>query len=105
MGKLKSMDAGIFHLEDGRIIHFFAEWNQQKEHTSTSDYHTLDIRAQIFDKEGRPQAHGFVYSINRSRRLNVPIVNWKDKQDHFYLLDTGGNQVPTVRRVTLDLPD
>ena len=40
-------------------------------------------------------------SVKRDFRPSLPLVNWKDEQDNFYLIDLPRDEVPTVVKFRL----
>lgn len=108
MGRLLSMDAGIFYLNDGRLVQFIAEW-KEGEKVGSGSQHLLDISVQIFDQDLKLQKYSYLFSIQRNSAVGRPLIDWKDQQDRFYFLNPGNDDlfttVPTVRRFTLDLPE
>ncbi|MCC5940622.1 MAG: 6-bladed beta-propeller [Balneolaceae bacterium] len=100
-GRLYSIDAGIYYLSDGRIVHFYGEWRGGD--TTLEEGNTLDISAQIFEEDGTISDRGYIISVERDAEPSVVLVNWKDKEDNFYLLNLPNDDIPTVIKFRLDL--
>jgi hypothetical protein len=100
MGGLFSMDAGLFSLEDDRLVHFYAEWKEGYESLPGSESHPMDLYVQIFSPEGELQHHGNLFSF--VERFTFPVgsvVKWMDKKKNFYMLDHP-DEIPVVRAVS-----
>lgn len=103
-GRQLAMDAGLYHLNDGRLIQFYAVWNGGKRNEG-SETHPMDLYAQVFDSEGNLLKNSFLFTYAEPFTIAFrQAVNWKDNQDRFYLFESP-NDVPTIRRFTLDLQD
>jgi hypothetical protein len=105
-GSQFSMDAGLFSLEDSRMVHFYAEWKEGYEQLSESMSHPMDLYVQIFGLDGELQHHGYLFSF--VERFTFPVgsvVNWMDEKGRFYLFDHTKEGIPVVRRFSLDLPE
>ncbi|MCC5940623.1 MAG: 6-bladed beta-propeller [Balneolaceae bacterium] len=101
MGRLYSIDAGIYYLSDGRIVHFYGEWRGGD--TTLEEGNTLDVSVQIFDEDGSVITQGYITSLQMDRRPSYTIINWKDDEDNFYLLNLPKDDIPTVIKFRLDL--
>jgi hypothetical protein len=101
MGRLYSVNAGIFYLNNGNVIQFYGEWNGGN--MTLEEGNTLDIYAQLFDRNGKILRNGYVISIERDTDSPHVLVNWKDEFDNFYLLNLSSYGVPTVKKFRLDL--
>ena len=101
MGRLYSIDAGIYYLNDGRIVHFFGEWRGGD--TTLEEGNSLDISVQIFDPKGIVLTQGHITSLKMDQRPSYTIVNWKDNQDNFYLLNLPKEEIPTVIKFRLPI--
>jgi hypothetical protein len=100
-----SMDAGTYTLEDGRVVHFYAEWREGYERLSDSFQHPMDLYVQIFDQNGELQQHSYLFPyIERVHFTLFAVVNWMDEKRRFYLFDHTEEGIPVVRRFSLDLP-
>ncbi len=99
IGRLYSVDAGIFYLENGNIAHFYGEWRGGDKTLEKGN--TLDIIAQILDCEGEVKAQGHIISIERDARPSLPLINWKDDEGKFYLIDSNKYGVPKVKKFKL----
>jgi hypothetical protein len=98
-----SMDAGIYSLMDGRLVHFYAVWKEGYERLPESMSHPMDLYVQVFDKFGEITHHGYLFTY--IEQFVVPffsVVNWMDEQGNFYMLDHP-DEIPVVRRFSLDL--
>lgn len=108
MGRLLSMDAGTFYLNDGHLVQFFAEWKEGEKIGSDSQ-HLLDLSVQVFNENLELQYQSYLFSIQRNTIVEGPLIEWKDEQDRFYLLNPGNDDlfatVPIVRRFELELPE
>lgn len=106
MGRVYSIDAGIYYLNSGEIVQFFAEW-REGDMIGTKSQYLLDISVQIFDENMNSLHHSYLFSIERKSPFLPRLVNWKDKHDRFYFLNPGNDDlfatVPTVSRFSLDL--
>ncbi|MCG2588200.1 6-bladed beta-propeller [Rhodohalobacter sulfatireducens] len=105
MGRQLSMDAGLYRLEDGRIVHFYAEWREGYTKSPDSNTHLMDLYVQIFDQDGSLRAHSYLFAYpERHQFAQYSPVNWKDEKDRFYLF-ASPNDIPTVRRFSLGLSE
>lgn len=100
-GRLYSVDAGIYYLDDERIVQFYGEWRGGD--ISLEEGNTLDLFVQIIEPEGEVAHHGFIKSLYMDSRPSLVLVNWKDADDNFYLLNLPNDDVPTVIKFRLDL--
>lgn len=109
MGRLLSFDAGIFHLSDGRLIHFWGERkaNEIFDYEQGMDYHYLTIYAQVFNEQGEVIWYDELLTINERHpsRYRYNLVNWKDNKDNFYLIEQSIDEVPVVKRFSVELGD
>lgn len=102
VGRVMSMNAGMFVLKDGRTVNFFAEW-KNGENPELSSQYVLDISTQIFNENGELLDYSYLLSLNRQGISSAsPLVNWKDEKDQFYLIATEG-EIPVIKRFTLGL--
>jgi len=104
-GKQLSMDAGIYELSDGRIIHFYAVLGDEKYRLPEgTGSHPMDLYVQIFNKEGDLLEHSFLFTYTEQYHFpRYKLVNWKDEHDRFYMIDHPG-EYPVIRRFSLKLP-
>lgn len=101
IGRINAFDAGIHTLNDGRIISFVGTWRNLL--TDDGGYENfIDIYAQIIDKKHEVQYLGFIKSIEATKMPYKPFINWKDKDDNFYLLDNTDINYPTVTKFSID---
>jgi hypothetical protein len=100
MGRVMSFDAGIYELNDGTIVHFFAEWKQGENALYSFDY-VIDLQVQIFSKKGELLDHGTLGYFD-SLGNSLAAINWKDDNDRFYLIGVEEG-VPVIKRFVLDL--
>ncbi|MCH2449984.1 MAG: 6-bladed beta-propeller [Gracilimonas sp.] len=100
-GRLYSIDAGVYYLNDGKIAHFFGEWRGGDK--TLEEGNTLDISVQILDDKRTIIAHSYLFSLTLDRRPSLLLVNWKDNEDNFYLLNLNKDDVPKVTKFRLDL--
>lgn len=103
-GSQLSMDAGLFAMDFGRLVHFYAEWKEGYERLSGSMSHPMDLYVQVFDPDGDLRHHGYLFPF--VEQFVVPlysVVNWMDEQGRFYLLEHPDG-IPVVRRFSLELP-
>jgi hypothetical protein len=106
MGSQQSMDAGLFSLDDGRLVHFHAEWREGYERLPDSVQHPMDLYVQIFDQDGELQQHSYLFPyIERVHFTLFPVVNWMDEKGRFYLFDHTEEGIPVVRRFSLEMPE
>jgi hypothetical protein len=102
----QSVDAGLFFLEDGRLVHFHAEWREGYERLPDSFQHPMDLYVQIFERDGVLQQHSYLFPyIERVHFTLFAVVNWMDEKGRFYLFDHTEEGIPVVRRFSLDLPE
>ncbi|NBC02704.1 MAG: hypothetical protein GVY20_03270 [Bacteroidetes bacterium] len=105
MGRQLSVDAGLYLLDDGRIVHFYSEWREGYTESHDSNTHLMDLYVQIFDQDGNLREHSFLFAYSERYRLaQYSAVNWKDDKDRFYLF-ASPNDIPTVRRFSLGLSE
>lgn len=102
-GRLYSIDTGVFYLDDGRIINFYGEWRGKNR--TLQEGNSFDLFVQIIDPGGEMIRHGFIKSLQIDRRPSMRLVNWKDKDDNFYLLNLSETDVPTVIKFRLDIEE
>jgi hypothetical protein len=100
-GRLYSIDAGVFYLENGNIAHFYGEWRGGD--TTLEEGNTFDLFVQVLSPEGEILNHGFVKSLDIVRRPSLSLVSWKDEQDNFYLINQSKFDAPTVIKFRLEL--
>jgi len=102
VGRVMSMNAGMFVLDDGRIVNFFAEWKKGVNKYLNGEY-ILGLHIQIFNEKYELSKHSYLLSLDRQGiPSGSPLVNWKDENDQFYLITTEG-EFPVIKRFTLDL--
>ncbi len=101
VGRIYSVDTGVYYLSNGKIAHFYGEWRQGDK--TMEEGNLLDIQVQIFDREGTLENHSYITSLEWDSRPSVQLVNWKDEEDNFYLLNLSKHDVPTVIKFRLDL--
>lgn len=105
LGSQLSVDAGLFSLDDGRIVQFYAEWKEGYERLPGSESHPMDLYVQVFGTEGELQQQSYLFTYTEKYAVpNYAVVNWMDEGENFYLFDYPGD-VPTVRRFSLELQD
>ncbi len=105
MGRQLSMDGGLFQLDGDRLIHFYLEWREGYERAEESDRHPLDLYTQVFDLQGNVLLHDFLFTItDKERSIKKPLVNWMDREGDFYLIEYP-EDIPVVRRFSLELPE
>jgi len=103
MGSLYIIDAGLYTLKDGRLIHFYAQWEEEYTPLPESSSHQMDLYMQVFDADGKLQRHGYLFPfIERSHITFHAAVNWMGSDGEFYLLDQPDG-IPIVRRFHLNL--
>jgi hypothetical protein len=100
-GRLYSIDAGVFYLNNGNIVHFYGEWRGGD--TTLEEGNTFDLFVQVLSSEGEVLNHGFVKSLDIDRRPSLSLVSWKDEQDQFYLINLSKFEAPTVIKFRLDI--
>lgn len=109
VGRILSLDLGIFRLNNGKLVHFWGERieNEDFRIDSDSEYHYLNIFAQIFNEKGEIEHYGLLDSLKEPlhHRSMGSMVNWKDKDDHFYMIEQTVDAVPVIRRFTLEIED
>lgn len=109
VGRILSLDLGTFRLNNGKLIHFWGERieNEDFRIDSISEYHYLNIFAQIFNGKGEIEQYGFILSLKEPlhHRSMGSMVNWKDKNDHFYMIEQTVDAVPVIRRFELEIEE
>jgi hypothetical protein len=103
VGRIYTMDMGVYHLNDDRVVHFFGEWREGD--TVLEDGNPLILNAQLFDRNGKVLAKSELYNIHKDLTPIRTLVNWKDDQDNFYLLNVPKDDVPTVIKFRLELEE
>ena len=100
-GRVNTFDAGIHQLSDGRIIVFAATW---RDHLAMEGEHEniIDVYAQIITNDYSVHPLGLVKSVEATRVPWKPLVNWKDSEDNFYLLENTDLNYPTVTKFRID---
>ena len=98
-GRIYSVDAGVFYLSNGHKVQFYGEWNDGDK--ILDEGNEFDIYAQIINEEGNLISHGYLMSVKRDFRPSLPLVNWKDEEDNFYLIDLPRDEVPNVVKFRL----
>ena len=63
------------------------------------------LNAQLFDSNGQVMARGTLFKLQIDLRPNKILVNWKDDQDNFYLLNVPKDDVPTVIKFRLEMEE
>jgi hypothetical protein len=101
IGRLYSIDTGVYYLNDGRIAHFYGEWRGGD--TTLDEGNTLDLFVQVINSTGTVENQGYLMSLDIDSRPSLTLVNWKDEYDNFYLLNLSRNGIPTVKKFRLDL--
>lgn len=100
-GRVNTFDAGIHQLSDGRIIVFAATWRdpvaKKEEHEKV-----IDVYAQIINRDHSVQTLGLVKSVEAIRVPWKPLINWKDSEDNFYLLENTDLSYPSVTKFSID---
>jgi len=102
-GTQYSMDAGIYFLDDGSVLQFYAEWKDGYERLSDSMNHPMDLYVQVFNEEGNLTHHAYI--LTYIERFIIPLysaVNWMDEKNRFYLLEQPDG-VPIIRRFSLEI--
>lgn len=107
VGYLNIKNAGLYRLRDDRIVHFLVTWRADAkvdwsdERRPVFDPNPWDLSVQVF-RNGELEQHNQITSL-ASSFLTTRVVNWKDDDDNFYMIDTSENGAPIVRRFTLNL--
>ncbi len=101
MGRVLSISMGVFYREDGNLIHFFGTRRENEEFAEESDFHFLDMYAQVFSPEGEI-LHFDLITTTHERQFSrlKSFINWKDEDDNYYLIDYV-EDLPVIRRFTL----
>jgi hypothetical protein len=102
-GRLYAVDAGVYYLSDGRIIQFYGAWTEGD--LTLEEGNALKLFAQVLSPDGQIMKHGYLMDIQMDSRPNETLVNWKDEQDNFYLLNVPKDDVPTVMKFRLELEE
>ena len=100
-GIFYSFGAGVYQLNDGKIVHFYGK---RSDTNFPPENNKVDIYGQVFDNNFNVVSHSFVEQTTIEHFANFSLVNWKDKDDNFYLIDTEDG-IPVVRRFQLQLPE
>lgn len=101
IGRINTFDAGIHQLTDGRIIAFVAKWKDSIDKVGVHE-NIIDIYGQIINSDGSTQSIGLVTSLEASKIPWKPLVNWKDSDDNFYLLDNTDINNPSVTKFKIE---
>jgi len=101
IGRVNSFDAGIYQLSDGRVIVFTATWRDPLDKEGAHE-NSIDIYAQVINTDKSVQSIGLVQSLEASQMPWKPLVNWKDSDDNFYLLDNTDINIPKVTKFSID---
>ena len=63
----------------------------------------IDIYAQTYDTESKEVRFlGLVQSVEADMNHFKPLINWKDKEDNFYLLNNNGISIPSVTKFSIE---
>lgn len=100
-GRVNTFDAGIYQLSDGRIIQFAAAWRDPLDQEGVHEQ-VIDVYAQIINRDDSVQPLGLVKSVEATRVPLKPLVNWKDSEDHFYLLENTELNYPSVTKFRIE---
>ncbi len=100
MGRVNSVDAGIYLLNDGSLIHYWHQWRNILDDNGEHEP-ILDLYVQIFDETFKVKKSGRIFSIETTQLGWVPMVNWKDENDNFYLIQNTDKSYPLVKRFIL----
>lgn len=103
VGRLYAVDAGVYRLSDGRVVHFYGEWRDGD--IVLEEGNSLVLSAQLFDSDGQVLARRILFNLQIDLRPNKILVNWKDEEDNFYLLNVPKDDVPTVMKFRLELEE
>jgi hypothetical protein len=103
VGRLYAVDAGVYRLSDGSVVHFYGEWRDGD--IVLEEGNSLVLSAQLFDSDGQVLARRILFNLQIDLRPNKIFVNWKDEQDNFYLLNVPKDDVPTVMKFRLDVEE
>ncbi len=99
VGRINSFDAGIFHLDDGRLIQFYGEWRDEEK--TLEDGSKLVLSAQVFDENRELQAYGDLAKFSIENRPVYQMVSWMDEDGNFYLIGEE-EAVPVVEKFSID---
>ncbi|WP_158278755.1 6-bladed beta-propeller [Rhodohalobacter mucosus] len=103
MGRILSINMGIFSLEDGSLIHFYGIRRENKEFTEESGYHYLDMYAQVFDPNGKILHYDLLTTMDERRFSRTKsFINWQDEKGNYYLIGHV-EDVPVIRRFTVQI--
>jgi hypothetical protein len=102
-GRIYAVDAGVYYLSDGGIIQFYGAWTEGD--LTLEEGNALKLFAQVLSPDGQIMKHGYLMDIQMDSRPNETLVNWKDEQDNFYLLNVPKDDVPTVMKFRLDVEE
>lgn len=99
-GRLMHIDAGIHYLENDSFIQFYTEWVEIADEESYEEGNRFRVMAQIITEEGEIIESGHLFTLSTDRDfLPHTLINWRDEEGFFYLLDPGGaNHTPNVQR-------
>lgn len=100
-GRVNTFDAGIHQLSDGRIIVFAATWRDPLEKEGEHE-NIIDIYAQVINNDYSVQPIGLVKSVEATRIPWKPLINWKDSEDNFYLLENSDLVYPSVTKFRIE---
>jgi len=100
-GRVNTFDAGIHQLSDGRIIVFAATWRDPLDKGGEHE-NMIDVYAQIINNDYSVHPIGLVKSVEATQMPWKPLVNWKDSEDNFYLLENSDLEYPSVTKFRIE---
>ncbi|NBC02315.1 MAG: 6-bladed beta-propeller [Bacteroidetes bacterium] len=105
LGRINYLDAGIHFLDNHQFVQFYADWIEPEKQDLERTENQITLFAQVFSQNGEVIESGYVATLTIDRYyLPQTLVNWRDHNGSFYLLEPGGgNQVPTIRRFSIDI--
>jgi hypothetical protein len=101
-GRVNTFDMGLYELSDGRLISFVGKWRDDLSKERDHEF-VIDIYAQTYDTESKEVRFlGLVQSVEADMNHFKPLINWKDKEDNFYLLNNNGISIPSVIKFSIE---
>lgn len=103
VGRILSINMGIFFRDDGSLIHFYGIRRENEEFTEESGYHYLDMYAQVFDRDGSILHYDLLTTIHERRFSRTKLfINWQDESGNYYMIEHV-EDVPVIRRFTIEI--
>lgn len=93
-GIIHNTTLGLYQLQDGRIVHF----------TQVRQKGARKFGVEVYRADGTFEGYSLLPGVAEVGFGRTPVVAWKDSQDRFYVITTGGEKdVPVVRVISLKI--